>query len=127
MKTLFYKRITYIPLSIGIWVLASSFGLVEPSTVLRTRSNYAVQKHDSIDVVVLTKKELIAEKEKGQNIHKTPHENEEQTPNNTVANSLIQWIANGVKVAVEQLVLTLTNLAKFLLITLLKLFSTRLI
>lgn len=102
MKTSTQNKILLLTLLLGVWVSSSSFGLVEPTTVLENRRHQSEMKADSSQS--LEKLKLDQDKDKKDN----NSNNSNQDSNNSnqdsddsdkrVTDSLIQWIANSLHV-----------------------------
>ncbi len=91
-----------IPLALlALWLLTSSFGLLEPSTVLRHKAQIQQAQQDS--VAVEQQKLTVEERAKKPTQPATNQEPKDNSGTNALANSLIQWIASSMKVLVAKL------------------------
>ncbi|MDI9865793.1 hypothetical protein [Flectobacillus longus] len=95
MKTSTQNKILLLTLLLGVWVSSSSFGLVEPTTVLENRRHQSEMKADSSQS--LEKLKLDQDKDKKDNNSNNSNQDSDDS-DKRVTDSLIQWIANSLHV-----------------------------
>jgi hypothetical protein len=94
MKTSTQNKILLLTLLLGVWVSSSSFGLVEPTTVLENRRHQSEMKADSSQSLERLKLEQDKDKKESSNNSNQDSDDSDKR----VTDSLIQWIANSLHV-----------------------------
>ena len=96
MKTSTQNKILLSTLLLGVWVSSSGFGLVEPTTVLENRRHHTEMKADSSRN--LEKLKLRDEKAKDSKDRSSNQDAETEETDKKVTDSLIQWLANSLRI-----------------------------
>lgn len=94
MKTSTQNKILLLTLLLGVWVSSSSFGLVEPTTVLENRRHKSEMRADSSQSLERLKLEQDKDKKESSNNSNQDSDDSDKR----VTDSLIQWIANSLHV-----------------------------
>ncbi len=104
------KKLFVLFFSVLILITSSGFGLIGSSTIVPTQLHQRASKSESDKM------------KKNQNTNLQEKKNTEKNQQNQVAQSLIQWIADGIKSTLASMAEVLSNVGKTILTSILHLF-----